>query len=169
MSDLSIRMATSSDLPRLQEIYNHYVVHTAITFDLEPVTLENRRAWFSQFAPLGRYRLWVAECDRRVQGYASSHSFRPRRAYETTVEPSVYCAPDGCGRGIGRALYTALFAGLADEDIHAYVAGITLPNEASVRLHARFGFTPVGIMHSVGRKFGTYWDVGWYEKLRATP
>jgi len=167
MSDLTIRYAMEGDLPALRDIYNHYVVHTPITFDLAPVTLDDRRAWLAKFSVAGRHRLWVAERAGVVQGYAGSHPFRERRAYETTVEASVYCAPSARGQGIGRALYAALFAALEGEDIHAYVAAITLPNEASVRLHAQFGFTPVGTLHRVGRKLGAFWDVGWFEKLRA--
>lgn len=165
MEALTIRQAVVDDLPRLLDIYNHYVVHTPVTFDLEPVTLAARRAWFDQFANSGRHRLWVAERAGVVQGYVASHEFRSKRAYETTVEPSVYCAPEACGHGVGFALYEAMFDALKGEDIRSYVAGITLPNEASLRLHRRFGFCAVGVMHGVGRKFGTYWDVAWYEKV----
>ena len=162
----SIRLAEASDLPRLLEIYNHYVVHTPVTFDLEPISLEQRRAWLEQFAPTGRHRLWVAVHGGVVEAYACSHGFRTKRAYDTTVETSVYCAHDAVGRGLGSALYTVLFEALRDEDIHSFIAGITLPNDASLRIHQRFGFRPVGVMQGVGRKFGTYWDVGWFEKVR---
>ena len=163
---LLIRDASESDLARLTEIYNHYVVHTAITFDLEPYTVETRRPWFAQFAPSGRHRLLVAEADGVVLAYAGTHQFRTKAAYDTSVETTVYCAPDATGRGIGRALYAALFDAVLDEDINAFIAGITLPNEASVALHERFGFAPAGIMHAVGRKFDRFWDVGWYERVR---
>jgi phosphinothricin acetyltransferase len=164
---LSIRPAAEGDLAPLTEIYNHYVVSTPITFDIEPYTVETRRPWFAQFAPQGRHRLLVAELDGTVVGYAGSHQFRTKAAYDTSVETTIYCAPGATARGIGSALYTALFDLLQHEDIHAYVAGITLPNEASVALHARFGFTLAGVMHDVGRKFDRYWDVGWYERLGA--
>jgi phosphinothricin acetyltransferase len=169
MPACTTRPAELADLPRLLEIYNHYVVQTPVTFDLEPVSLPARRVWFEQFALTGRHRLWVAERSGTLLGYAASHQFRVKRAYDTTVEPSVYCAPEACGQGVGGALYAAMFAALRDEDIHAYVAGITLPNEASLRLHERFGFTLSGVMHGVGRKFGSYWDVAWYEKVSAKP
>jgi phosphinothricin acetyltransferase len=163
-SDLVIRPAREDDLPRLTEIYNHYVVQTPITFDLDPYTVEQRRAWFAQFGASGRHRLLVAECDGVVAGYACSHQFRTKAAYDTTVESSVYCAPESTGVGIGSALYTALFDTLHGEDIRMVIAGITLPNEASVALHARFAFVTAGVMHAVGYKFGRYWDVGWYER-----
>ncbi len=159
-----IRPATAADLPRLVEIYNHYVVHTPITFDLEPVTVEQRRPWFDQFGDHGRHRLLVAEDGARVLGYACTHQFRTKAAYDTTVETTIYCAPEATGRGVGTALYAALFDAIADEDVHLAVAGITLPNEASVALHERLGFTQVGIFHDVGYKFDQYWDVVWLER-----
>ena len=100
-----IRPARPEDLPRLTEIYNHYIVHTPITFDIDPVTVEERRSWFAQFAESGPHRLFVAELDGAVVGYAGSHQFRTKRAYDTTVETTIYCAPESTGRGIGGALY----------------------------------------------------------------
>ena len=161
---VSIRPAVSSDLAAITAIYNHYVVHTAITFDLEPFPAEARRSWLAQFMATGRHRLLVAEEDGGIAGYAGSHQFRAKAAYDTTIETTVYCAPDAVGRGIGRRLYTALFEALRAEDLHLAIAGITLPNDASIVLHERFGFAPTGVMHGVGRKFGRYWDVAWYEK-----
>jgi phosphinothricin acetyltransferase len=168
MTGLAIRSARPSDLPRLVEIYNHYIAQTPITFDIEPVTLEQRRSWLEQFGAMGRHRLLVAEAAGVLVGYAGTHAFRTKQAYETTVETTIYCAPDAVGQGIGRALYTALFDALRAEDIHSFIAGITLPNQASIALHERVGFTLSGTMHAVGRKFDRYWDVGWYEKVRAS-
>ena len=91
------RRAHASDLTRLLEIDNHYVVHTPVTFDLEPVTLTARQAWLAQFEVGGRYQLWLAEHDGHVLGYAASHRFRVKPAYDSTVETSVYCAPEACG------------------------------------------------------------------------
>jgi phosphinothricin acetyltransferase len=161
-----IRQGELADLPRLCEIYNHYVVHTAITFDLEPFTVEQRRAWFDQHHARGRHRLFVAEERGVVLGYACSHQFRVKAAYDSTVEMSVYLAPSCERRGLGSRLYTVLFDALRDEDIASFIAGMTLPNEGSIALHARFGFAHVGTMRRVGRKLGRYWDVGWYERLR---
>ena len=161
---VAVRYAEARDLARLTEIYNHYVLTTPITFDLEPFTVEQRRGWLARFARTGRHRLFVAEEDGVLLGYAGSHEFRARKAYDTTVETTVYCAPEATGRGIGTLLYAALFDALAGEDLRMAVAGMTLPNEASAALHERFGFTPAGVMHEVGRKFGRYWDVAWYEK-----
>jgi phosphinothricin acetyltransferase len=161
---LAIRPAVRADLPRLTEIYNYYVVHTPITFDLEPYTVERRAKWLEQFASAGRHRLLVAEENGVVLGYAGTTQFRVKPAYDTTVETTIYCAPETTGKGLGRKLYTALFAALAEEDINRIVAGYTLPNAASARLHESLGFRPVGIFTQVGFKFGRYWDVQWTER-----
>jgi len=161
---LAIRAARVGDLPRLTEIYNHYVVHSPATFDLEAKTLEQRREWFAQFAETGRHRLLVAEDSGVVLGYAGTMRWRPKPAYDTTVETSIYCAPESVGRGVGVLLYAALFEAIAGEEVHRIVAGFVPPNPASAALHERFGFRPVGVFSEVGYKFGRYWDVCWMEK-----
>ncbi|PYX61165.1 MAG: GNAT family N-acetyltransferase [Acidobacteria bacterium] len=164
MSDIRIRAASRIDLPRLTEIYNHYVVHTPVTFDVEPYSVERRAAWFDQFSESGRYRLLVADEGRVLVGYAGTTRFRPKAAYETTVEATVYCAPGTEGRGIGTRLYSALFEAIATEDIHRILAGYVLPNPASAALHERFGFKLVGVFSENGRKLDRYWDVAWTER-----
>jgi phosphinothricin acetyltransferase len=160
----TIRPASIDDLPRLAEIYNYYVVHSAVSFDIDPVTLDERREWFQQFASTGPYRLLVAENAGKVVGYAGSFRFRTRKAYDSTVETTVYCAPEAVGRGIGRLLYGALFDALRGEKLRMAVAAIAVPNPASIALHERLGFTLAGLLHDIGRKFDRYWDVAWYEK-----
>jgi phosphinothricin acetyltransferase len=164
MSEIRIRAAVRDDLPRLTEIYNYYVVNTPVTFDIEPYTVEGREAWFAQFGATGRYRLVVAEENGRVMGYAGTTRFRPKPAYETTVETTIYCAPEAVGKGLGRRLYAELFEMLKSEAIHRFVAGYSLPNAASEALHRRFGFKVVGVFSENGRKFGKYWDVCWVER-----
>ncbi|BCJ27051.1 N-acetyltransferase family protein [Actinocatenispora sera] len=163
-TEIRSRPARLDDLPRLTEIYNHYVLATPITFDVEPVTVAGRRDWFDAHAPSGRYRLLVAEQDGVVLGYASSGRFRTKPAYETSVEFSVYLAPERTGNGVGSLLYRRLLDELAGADVHRAYAGVCLPNEASQRLHRRFGFQPIGVYREVGRKFGRYWDVQWFER-----
>lgn len=163
--DVTVRPALAADVPRLAEIYNHYVVNTPTTFDLTPFTIEQRMEWFAHYGETGRYRLLVAERDGAVVGYVTTSRFRPKQAYETSVEMSIICAPEAVGQGIGQRLYEAIFRAIAGEDIHAAVAGITLPNEGSCALHERFGFRRVGVFPAVGRKFGRYWDVVWYERV----
>ncbi|MEU6347208.1 N-acetyltransferase family protein [Streptomyces sp. NPDC046977] len=178
--EVQVRPGREEDLRALTELYNHYVRETPVTFDLEPLSPEQRRPWLLSHPKDGPHRLLVALESAetlesaatpdttapagRLLGYATSSPFRPRAAYATSVETSVYCAPGAVGLGVGTLLYTALFQALRHEDVHRAYAGIAQPNEASARLHARFGFRPVGVFREVGRKFGHYWDVAWYEK-----
>jgi len=165
LTPIQTRPATEDDLPALTDIYNHYVLNTPITFDLQPLTVDARRGWFVEHSHGGRHRLLVAEDGQgQTVGYASTSRFRPKAAYDTTVESSVYCRADVVRRGIGTALYRALFELLKDEDIYRIVAGVTLPNAASLALHERCGFRHVGVLSSVGRKFDRYWDVAWLER-----
>ena len=164
MSDVELRPAEPSDLPALTAIYNHYVRETPITFDVEPFPVEARRPWLEGFAAEGPHQLFVAERGGDLLGYAGSMRFRPKAAYATSVETTVYMRVGSEGQGIGAALYARLFEALRGEELHRAYAGITLPNPASIRLHERFGFRPVGVFHEVGRKLGRYWDVAWYEK-----
>jgi phosphinothricin acetyltransferase len=159
-----LRPGVAADLPALVAIYNHYVEKTSITFDIEPFSVQTRRPWFEQFAARGRYRLVVAEHAGEPIGYACSLQFRAKRAYDPSVETSIYLAPPWTGRGLGTRLYAELFAALADEPVHRAYAGVTLPNAASVALHEKLGFKRVGLMHEVGFKLGSYWDVAWYER-----
>ncbi|WP_327703348.1 GNAT family N-acetyltransferase [Streptomyces decoyicus] len=190
--EVQVRAGTEADLPALTDLYNHYIRETCITFDLEPFTPDQRRPWLLAYPQDGPHRLLVARevTDRTknphngpesdphagaaedpgtagegaLLGYATSSAFRPKAAYAPSVEVTAYCAPHAVGRGIGTLLYTALFEALADEDVHRAYAGITQPNEASTRLHTRFGFRHIGTYTEVGRKFGRYWDVAWYQK-----
>ncbi|SHL95590.1 GNAT family N-acetyltransferase [Actinacidiphila paucisporea] len=165
-TDVQVRAGREEDLAALTEIYNHYIRETPITFDIDPVTPDERRPWLLSHPEDGPHRLLVAQPagDGRILGYATSSPFRPKAAYATSVETSIYLSPEAGGRGIGTLLYAALFEVLADEDVHRAYAGVTLPNEASIRIHQRFGFQQIGVYEEVGRKFGTYHDVAWLEK-----
>jgi phosphinothricin acetyltransferase len=158
-----LRPARADDLASLVAIYNHYVATSHFTFDTEPYTTATRRPWFDQFDAV-RYHCVVLERDGRLLGYANSAALKPKAAYATSVEVSIYLANDVTGGGLGAALYEALFAALAGQDVHRAYALIALPNEPSINFHRRFGFEAVAHLHEVGRKFGRYWDVAWYEK-----
>lgn len=160
-----IRPGTSDDLNQLVQIYNHYVTETHVTFDTEPFAVNERIQWFNQFAETGRYRLLVAEKGRDILGYASSAIFKPRAAYNTSVETTIYLEPREVGKGIGFQLYGDLIDQLvAEETVHRAYGGVALPNEASVSLHRKLGFEHVASYHEVGFKFDKFWDVNWYEK-----
>ena len=156
------RLAKESDLQEIVEIYNHYVVNTHFTFDVEPFTVNTRRTWWAQFDN-ERYQCWVVT-DGTLRGYACSTPFKPKRAYETSVEVSVYLDVSATGHGLGQKLYERLFDDLGHRDIHRAYAGIALPNEPSEKFHERFGFNRVAIFNEVGRKFERYWDVAWFER-----
>ena len=165
---VKIRPATPNDLPGITGIQNHYIENTHITFDLRAFIPEERIGWFNDHNDGKRYRMLVAEGeDLQLLGYAATGRFRPKQAYDTTVEISVACNPNRVGKGIGTRLYAEMFVLLKSEDIHRVVAGIAQPNPASNALHQRFGFRAVGTFTEVGRKFGRYWDVTWMEKSLA--
>lgn len=160
-----VRDFCSTDIEPLTKLYNRYIIETTITFDLSPFSVEQRQAnWMCHYDHSGRYRLFVAESDGEVVGYASSSKLRTKAAYDTSVEASIYLCDTAQGQGIGKQLYSMLFQTLAQEDIHRVYAGITLPNQASIALHKKFDFEQVGLFREVGRKFGRYWDVAWFEK-----
>jgi phosphinothricin acetyltransferase len=164
MSDIAIRHAEAADLSPLLDIYNFYVLNTPISFDIEPRTLAQRQEWLEQFKRTGRHRCFVALSGGKPVGWACSAKFKEKAAYQTSIETSVYCAPGYTGRGIGRQLYETLFGALLSQDIHRAYAGITLPNEASARLHVAQGFRQIGMQHQAGRKFDRFWDVAMYER-----
>jgi phosphinothricin acetyltransferase len=168
--DPTVRPPRRADLPGVLEIYNHYVAHSPATFEVDPVRTEERIGWFQEHSAGGRYRLLIAvDGNDRILGWATSSIFRPRAAYATSIESSVYCRPESVGQGVGSRLYAALFDALQGEDVERIVAGVTLPNDASVALHRRFGFRRVGTFHRIGRKFGRYWDVAWFERPLRRP
>lgn len=159
-----IRHAEGGDAEALNRIYNHYIVETPITFDLEPATLAARVDWLSGFSTGGRHQCLVADVDGVAVGWACSKQFRTKAAYDTSVETSIYLDASATGSGLGSRLYQALFEALDGQDLRRALGGVTLPNAASVALHRRFGFESVGVFSEVGRKFDRYWDVQWFEK-----
>jgi len=113
-----VRPAADGDLAAINDIYNHYVRESHVTFDLEPVALESRREWFSHYGDSGPHRVFVAVDDGSVIGFASSSEFKSRPGYATSVETSVYVTPEAVGRGAGSRLYDKVFHALDGQDIH---------------------------------------------------
>lgn len=162
---MQVRDAREDEVPRLREIYNHYVEHTHITFDTAPQSLAARRRWFRGFEGDGPHRLLVALRGHVLLGFASSGVFRAKPAYARSVETSIYLAPDCEGAGAGTLLYSHLLALLeAEPSVHRAYGGVALPNEASIALHLKCGFKNVATFSEVGFKFGRYWDVAWFER-----
>lgn len=157
------RAARREDLAALVALYNYYVLTSHCTFDIEPFTEQSRIPWWSIFDGV-RYQCLVVEENDGLVGYACSTPLKSKTAYATSVEVSVYIAADEGGKGFGRRLYAALFAQLAEVDVHRAYALIALPNEPSLALHEAFDFRQVSQLTEVGRKFDRYWDVAWLER-----
>lgn len=160
-----IRPARGADADGINLVYNWYVTNSPATFEVEPVSKAWRERWIDEREGAGRLRAFVAlDPEGRVAGFAGSAPFDQRRAYETSVKTSVFLAQGAEGKGLGGALYAALFEGLHSQDIHRAYALVVMPNPASERLHLRSGFQKIATLDEVGRKFGRYYDVAWFEK-----
>lgn len=158
-----IRQATLDDLPRLTAIYNHEVRCGVATFDLHPKTEAERRVWLEAHN-VDNHPLLVAEAGGQAVGYASLSPYREKEAYSATVELSIYIDPAHRRQGVATALMEAILQqARRDARTHTVVSVITSGNEASARLHQRFGFTYCGTLHQVGMKFGRYLDIDNYE------
>lgn len=152
-----VREATHDDAGACAEIYEHYVLSTPITFEIEPPTAGQMA---ERIATSLQSHAWhVLESDGAVVGYSYATAYASRAAYQWSCETSVYLHKDFRGRGGGRQLYAALLERLAARGYRQAVAGITLPNEASVRLHEAFGFKEVGTFKDIGWKLGAWHDV----------
>lgn len=157
-----IRAATPDDAGHIASIYNHYVEHTVVTFEEEPVTATDMRARIDDGLPT--YPWLVAERDGEITGYAYATRWKPRSAYRNTVETSVYISPGHPRQGFGEALYRALIEHLRNQDFHCALGGIALPNEASIALHEKLGFRKVGELEEVGFKFDRWVNVGYWQR-----
>ncbi len=162
---LEIRAAASADVEAISAVYNHYVENSNATFELEPVSLDERLDWFSQYGDSGPCRLLVAEESGTLLGYATASAFHPKPIYSSSIELGIYVAPTSIRAGIGSALYSELLAILSEESsVERLVAGVKLPNEASIAFHLKFGFEEVGTFRRVGRRGGTFFDLCWLDR-----
>lgn len=153
MAEPLIRLATAADAAAIAAIYAPYVTSTFVSFEEDaPDTAEMARRILG--SPPGLYPWLTAELDGRIVGYASSSPFRSRPSYRWTVETGVYLAPEAQGRGLGRALMERMLDLLTRQQFTAAVAGITLPNPASVMLHEKLGFAPCATYRDTGFKLG---------------
>lgn len=161
---VSVRSVTAADAEAVADIYNHYVVHTTVTFEEEPVDvsemarrIEERRA--------AAFPWLVAERSGAVVGYAYATAWRARHAYRFSAETTVYVASGQGGLGTGSLLYGDLLRGLRDRSIRAVMGGIALPNAASVSLHEKLGFKKVAHFEQAGFKLDRWIDVGYWQRL----
>jgi phosphinothricin acetyltransferase len=163
-----IRPANEQDLPAILDIYNDAILHTTAVYDYQSHTLEMRKAWYAAKVA-GGFPIFVAEEEGQVIGFSSLGPFRAWAAYKYTVENSIYVAPDRRGQGVGKLLLPPLIEAARQLELHALIAGIDASNEASYRLHRRFGFEEVAHFKQVGYKFGRWLDLKFLELILETP
>lgn len=156
-----IRTASMKDSPAIAAIYNWYIENTTITFEeevVEPGDMAQRMVVADQTQP------WlVLEIDGEILGFACAAKWKQRSAYRFARETSIYVLEKEHGKGHGRALYEALIKELRETSIHVLIAGIALPNDRSIELHEKLGFEKVGEFREVGKKFGRFLDVGYWQ------
>ena len=160
---MKIRKAEYGDLQNLLDIYNYEVEYGVATLDLNLKQMDEWEQWFYSHN-VENHPLIIAELDGEAAGYASLSSYREKEAYRSTVELSVYVSPDHRRKGVATALMQEILdMARADETIHLVVSVITAGNEASIKLHGKYGFTYCGTIHEVGTKFGRLLDIENYE------
>jgi L-amino acid N-acyltransferase len=158
-----IRPARVDDLGAINAIYNHFVLHSACTYQEEPSTEQERAAWFAAHGQ--EYPVTVAEVDGVVVGWGSLSRFHPRSAYRKTVENSVYVRHDLHRRGVGSLLLADLLERAKSVGHHSIIALIDSGQQGSVALHERYGFERVAHLREVGIKFGRWGDVFYLQKM----
>ena len=156
------RIATAADAASILEIYRPFVVSTAVSFELEPPSVAQMAERLR--STLERTPWLICESAGQLSGYAYASPHRDRAAYQWCVEVSAYVHPAHRRGGLARLLYDRLFQVLQWQGFHNAYAGITLPNEPSVRFHQALGFQLVGVYHAIGFKLGRWHDVAWYER-----
>ena len=163
---IKLRTASVADAAALAKIYEYYVKNTTVSFEYDPPSVSEFAERISH--KMQKYPYLVAEDDGRPVGYAYASEYRERRAYDWSVELSIYVDKDERSCGIGTLLYTALLALLREQNFASAYACITIPNSPSVSFHEEMGFALIGHFHRAGYKHGNWLDVAWYERaLRA--
>jgi phosphinothricin acetyltransferase len=157
VTDLRLRSATAADVPAINAIYNEYIVDSHVSFDTEPWTDAQRLAWYQRRISDG-YPVLVAVRNGSVVGAGWSGPWRDKAAYRRSVETTVVLAPGSSGAGIGSLLLGAVLEEVADAGFSLAIAIVALPNDGSVALHRKLGFTDVGVLEGVGFKDGAYHD-----------
>ncbi|PUA20295.1 arsinothricin resistance N-acetyltransferase ArsN1 family B [Glaciimonas sp. PCH181] len=160
-----IRPATPSDAATICDIYNPYVLNTAITFETIPVTPPEMAQRITDITALFPWLVCIEKTTEgeQILGYAYATKWRTRAAYAHSVESSVYLSDAAGGKGLGTLLYKALLAELRKLSVHAVIGGIALPNPGSIALHEKMGFEKVGVFREVGKKTDTWLDVGYWQ------
>jgi L-amino acid N-acyltransferase YncA len=158
-----IRPVSLADAKAIADIYNPYIRDTTITFEEEPVSAEEIAQRIEKVTKTYPWIVW--EEDGRVIGYAYGSTWRTRHAYRFATETAIYLSSECRQKGIGTKLYQALLTELRQYGFHSVLGCLALPNDPSVRLHEKLGFTKVAHMKEAGWKFGAWVDVGFWELI----
>lgn len=159
---IEIRPVQESDISQILAIYAYYVLETPISFETEVPT---REEFLLRVKEIEKNYPFLVFCEnKKVQGYAYGARHRARKAYDLSVETSIYLAKEYCGRGGGSLLYQKLLEDLKAQGLAQAFAGTTLPNDASIALHKKLGFHEIGTFKKIGHKFSTWHDVAWYQR-----
>jgi L-amino acid N-acyltransferase YncA len=163
-AEVTVRLAVPQDAEAIRTIYNREVTGSTVTFDLVPRTLDEQRQWLEEHA--GAHPAIVAvDATVEVVGFGCLTPYRPRPAYATSVEDSVYVDQDHRGRGIGQLLLLELLRLGTAHGFHTVLARIVGGHHASIGLHQACGFEVVGLEREVGRKFGRWLDVALMQRM----
>jgi phosphinothricin acetyltransferase len=158
-----VRNVLLDDAAQICKIYNYYIQNTIVSFEESPVTTEDMISRIDEIIPSLPWL--VFEDQNRILGYAYASKWKGRCAYRYSVESTVYLSPAATGKGIGSTLYEALISQLKEQGFHSIIGGISLPNDASIKMHEKFGFKKVAHFSQVGFKFIKWVDVGYWELL----
>ncbi|WP_036549794.1 GNAT family N-acetyltransferase [Nitrincola lacisaponensis] len=162
---MNVRHVVEDDFSEITEILNHYILNSdARYFEPSPVPLSDRKSWLLSFSQETPCQMFVAVNDNEVLGFCCSQKYRPEAAYNETVEVSVYISPKSKSVGVGTHLYNSLFVSLEIFGLHRAIAGVALPNVASLAFHKKFGFIEVGTFDEYGVKDGRYISTTWLQK-----
>ena len=151
-----IRRATPDDAQRICDIYNYYIVNTPVTFEVDPIDLAEMRKRLIETT--ASFPFFVSEDNGVVNGYSYANQWRVRAAFLYSAETSIYLSPESTGQGLGTRLYSELIADLRARKFYTALAGMSLPNGASVALHEKFGFKQIAHFTEIGWKFGKWID-----------
>jgi len=160
---MNIREVGLEDAGQIAELYNYYIEKTHHTFEIEPLDSAEIRKRIKEITT--EYPYLIAEDEGQILGYAYAAQFKLRDAYKYSAEVSIYVRNNAKQKGVGTQLYEVLFEELYDTSIHTFIAGISLPNEASVRFHEKLGFKKVAHFREVGYKLGRWVDVGYWQMI----
>jgi L-amino acid N-acyltransferase YncA len=164
-SSITVRDATLADMPAVLAIYNEAVANTTASYDYEPSTLAEREALFTQRVKDGLPYLVACDEKKEVLGFASYGLYRPRPGWRFACEHSVYVAAQARGQGVASLLMVPLMAHARAKGFHNMVGVVDAANEASLKLHAKHGFTTFGVMKEGGYKFDRWLDVAFIQAI----